>query len=192
MRRARGRLVAGATGATVAVLVTVAAVVLGTPSTPPGPGPTQDRSVRLVAYLAPGDPTESEEPADDPADEASLQRFASCMRREGFSLADPRLTDGGWTIPMSGPPPDTPAWREAAIVVCRPPNVHLTGDLVLGGRTASEVEAFGACLRRQGYDLPEPSRDGDEHVFDLRGATFDSDSDGFRRAAMVTCAPGLP
>ncbi len=90
---------------------------------------------------------------------------------------------------MTQPPENTPGWREAAFVTCRPANVHLTGNLVLGGRTDAEFDAFTACMRRHGYDLAEPSHAGDEHIFDLRGTGFDTDSDAFHRAVFVACGP---
>jgi hypothetical protein len=54
IRRARGQLMAGATGATVAVVVSFAAVALRAPSTT-GQHETEGRSVRLVAYVAADD-----------------------------------------------------------------------------------------------------------------------------------------
>jgi hypothetical protein len=192
VRRARARLLAGATGAAVAILMAVAVSAVGGAGPPSPPSDAAPDAVRMVAYVTADDPTDVNGPAQGSGEAASLRQFASCMRGRGFVVHDPILTDEGWTIPVPARPPDTPAWREAAFVRCRPPHVHLTGDLVLGGRTDAEIDAFGECMRRQGYDLPQPSRDGNEHVFDLRETGFDTDADAFHRAAMVTCAPGLP
>jgi hypothetical protein len=150
-----------------------------------------DPPVRLVTYVSADDPPGREGPAGGPEDAASLRRFADCMRGAGFVVPDRVLSERGWTIPVEAEPEVTPAWREAAFVRCRPRNVHLSGNLVVGGRTEGEVDTFWECMRTEGYGLPPPERSGSEWVFDLRGSGFEVNTDPFVRAALVTCAPDL-
>jgi hypothetical protein len=190
VRRARRRvateLVWGASVVTAAVLLS--ALGFGAIGRPQG-GDGRAATVSLVAYVSADEPPEGQERAAGGENPASLRRFAECMREAGFGVPDPVRTERVWTIPMIQPPDDTPGWREAAFVTCRPANVHLTGNLVLGGRTEPEIDAFTACMWRRGYDLAVPSRAGDEYSFDLRGTGFDTDSDAFHRAVFVACGP---
>lgn len=157
---------------------------------PPAGFEAQADTVRLVTYVNADDPSSGHEEAHGENGPQGLHHFARCMQGEGFSVPDPVITEQGWTIPVTQRPGDTPHWREAAFVTCRPHDVHLTGDLILGGKTVAEIERFAACMARAGYDLGPLERVGDEHRFDLRGTGFDTDSDAFHRAAFVTCGPG--
>lgn len=190
VRRARMRVATGLVGA--ASIVTAAVLLstlgLGMVGRPEG-GDRPAATVSLVAYVNADEPYEDDGEAASDEDPASLRRFAECMQGAGFSVPDPVRTDQGWTIPVTQRPDDTPDWREAAFVTCRPANVHLTGNLILGGRTEAEIEGFTACMRRQGYELAAPSRGGDEYEFDLRGTGFDTDSDAFHRVVFVVCNP---
>lgn len=191
VRRARRRVATGLIGG--ASIVTAAVLLwtlgLGAVGRPEGDN-ARAATVSLVAYVNADEPSENQREAEGDQDPASLLRFAECMQGAGFTVPAPVRTDQGWTIPVTQRPDDTPEWREAAFVSCRPANVHLTGDLVLGGRTEAEVEAFTACMRRQGYELAAPSRAGDEYTFDLRETGFDTDSDAFHRVVFVGCHPG--
>lgn len=191
VRRARRRVVRGFIGwaSLLAAAVFVWNLSLGTVGRPEG-GDRRAPAVSLVAYVNADEPSEHHGGARGDQDPASLRRFAECMQGAGFSVPDPIRTDQGWTIPVTQRADDTPEWREAAFVTCRPANVHLTGDLVLGGRTEAEIEVFTSCMRRQGYELAAHSRAGDEHRFDLRGTGFDTDSDAFHRAVFAACGPG--
>jgi hypothetical protein len=189
VRRAGRRLAAGVLGGALIATAAALAWTLG-----PGivgrsqEGQSRAAPVRLVAYVNADEPSEAHEGTGN-HHPTSLRQFADCMQGAGFSVPDPVHTAEGWTIPVTQRPDDTPDWREAAFVTCRPANVHLTGDLVLGGRTEAEIEAFTACMRRRGYELAAHSRVGDAHRFDLRGTGFDTDSDAFHRAVFVACAP---
>jgi hypothetical protein len=68
---------------------------------------------------------------------------------------------------------------------------RILGDLVLGGRTGSEVDAFTNCMRREGFPMPDPVWNGDEAVFKLEGTGIDVASNAGREAVFVTCAPGV-
>jgi hypothetical protein len=186
IRRVRQRV---ATGLVWGASVVTAAVLLS--SVGSGGRPQEDDgradAVSLVAYLSMDEPPERQDGAAGDQNPEGLRRFVECMQGAGFNVPDPARTERGWTIPMVQPPDDSPGWREAAFVTCRPVNVHLTGSLVLGGRTEGEIDAFIACMRRHGYNLAAPSRAGDEHNFDLRGTGFDTDSDSFHRAVFVAC-----
>jgi hypothetical protein len=186
VRRARRRV---ATGLVWGASVVTAAVLLSSLGSGGRPQENDGRadSVSLVAYVSMDEPPEGQEGAAGDQNPEGLRRFAQCMQEAGFSVPDPARTERGWTIPVVQPPDDTPRWREAAFVTCRPANVHLTGNLVLGGRSEAEIEVFTACMRRHGYELAAPSRAGDEYSFDLRGTGFDTDSDAFHRAVFVAC-----
>lgn len=151
---------------------------------------SQVDTVRLVTYINADDPSDGHHGASAKDDPQSLHQLRPVHADGGIQRSRPVRTEQGWTIPVTHRPDDTPDWREAAFVTCRPHDVHLTGDLILGGRTTAEIETFAACMRSAGYDLRAPVRDDDEHRFDLRGTGFDTDPDAFHRAAFVTCAPG--
>ena len=189
VRRARRRLATGLIGGASIVTAAVILWTLGLEAVGRPGGDARTATVSLVAYVNADEPSENPGEAGGDQDPASLRRFAECMQGAGFTVPDPVRTDQGWTIPVTQRSDDTHEWREAAFVSCRPANVHLTGNLVLGGRTDAEVEAFTACMRRQGYELAAPSRAGDEYTFDLRGTGFDTDSDAFHRAVFVGCHP---
>jgi hypothetical protein len=197
--KVRRRLVQRVVGlvAAVTVVATAAVLVHGGDATRPvlarGSGGSVTTAVRLVGYDEPYDQGDPHPQASDDEGPAGLRRFAACMRDEGFDVPDPVPTDEGWSILVApgGEIPSGPAWREAAFVTCRPADFSLSGDLVLGWRTSAEVERFAACLRREGFDLPAPTRaPNDEHVFDLRDLVIDTASDEWSRAVFVTCAPG--
>jgi hypothetical protein len=52
-----------------------------------------------------------------------------------------------------------------------------------------------SCMTRQGFDLPEPTKDGsgryasDEWQFDLTRTSVDTSTRAWNRAMFVTCAP---
>lgn len=197
--RVRRRLAQRVVGLIAAVTAVATAVVLvnGGEATSPILAGRNGRpimtAVRLVAYDEPSDRADPHPQADDTAGPGGLRRFAACMRDEGFDVPDPVHTDEGWSILVAPGEeiPSGPEWREAAFVTCRPADFSLSGDLVLGGRTSAEIDRFAACLRREGFDLPAPTRArGGEHVFDLRGTAIDTASDEWSRAVFVTCAPG--
>jgi hypothetical protein len=200
VRRARRKLlrIGGASALAIVVLASASALTVRGVDRRPSPRPEQpgaEMSVRLVADVSADPHRHDEGTADDAAEATALRRFAECMRGQGFDVPDPVLGDEGWTIPvtLSSMPEDTPAWREAALVVCRPRKVDLSGDLVIGTEMVTEAElaTFTGCVRGEGFDLPDPSRSGDEYVFDLRGVGFDPNTDAFQRATLVTCAPNV-
>jgi hypothetical protein len=189
-RRARGRAVRtlSAVVAVAVVAATASLLSLGrTPSTarhsPPGHAPV----VKLVSYI--DDSTD--------ADGSALQQVAQCMRDQGFDVPDPVRTGDGWQIEVPADSIDrsSPAWQEAAFVTCnlskfvsRP----LTGDLILGNRTPDQIAGFLACMKGQGFDLPEPTQRADgQYVYDLQTTPIDTSNDAWNRAMLVTCAfPG--
>jgi hypothetical protein len=189
-RRARRRVTRWLAGGTTVVMAAAVALALAVQSVRPPAGGTGGDStgatVDLVAYVSSDDPP-SKEQANDEGGGAGLRDFVDCMRQQGFDLPDPQRTDEGWTIPVTQRPEDTPAWREAVFVACRPGNLRLRGEMVIGGVTEATVNSFIACMGSEGYTLPEPSRSGDEYLFDLQGTGFDTEADAWHQAVFVTC-----
>ncbi|HEX9312136.1 MAG TPA: hypothetical protein VGA30_04835 [Actinomycetota bacterium] len=129
---------------------------------------------------------------DTPVTKEQLRGYVACMWAQGFDLPDPTYAKGRWTIQVAPADInlDSKRWREAALVTCRPPGTPpISGDLVLGRRSRSEVQAFTTCMRRHGFPLPDPVWNGDSAVFDLKGTAIDVDSTAGREAVFVTCAP---
>ncbi len=93
--------------------------------------------------------------------EAQLLEFAECIRSEGFDIADPTVdADGNVILPRGdaqgqGPPAGFAEARDACAE-------HLDG-VTLGFRSGDQTERqdqlleFSACMRDNGYDLPDPN-----------------------------------
>jgi hypothetical protein len=115
-------------------------------------------------------------------DQEGYQRAGARPVRPGTgraSAVDPDLVDVGST-----------EWREAAFVTCRLP-VPASGNFILG-LSQERVERFVACVRDQGFDLPEPTHNDDgEFVFDLTETNIDMSDPAWNRAAFVTCSPDI-
>jgi hypothetical protein len=189
LRRARRRAFRGTTLA-VGAAVVIASIsflsIRGDQTTTAPSAPV----IKLVDYA----PPDSEDSPDDPAFQAAFQQHVDCMRQQGFDVPDPVKTGHGWQItfaPGTDPLQD-PRWREAALVTCsidkfthRP----LTGDLVMGF-PKDKIDAFIACMRTQGYDLPEPSIGGDgQYRWPLKDLRIDTASDDWNRAVFIACSP---
>lgn len=191
-RRARRRVVLSRIGAglTTAVLLLGGGVLVTQAgrSTPTPPITKVPVAIDLVDYY------------DDDDDESGssrseLDRHVSCMREQGFDLPDPTRTDDGWSILVADPDSlgfNTPEWREAAFVDCRPSPPPGPGDLIFGFDILSQsgTDAFRSCMADEGFGLP-PARAGDnEWRFDLSDSTIDLGDEGWSRAVFVTCWPG--
>jgi hypothetical protein len=168
----------------------------------PSPAPTSAR-LRVVDYTL-----RDRAAADDPPHPTTgpritlsgVLRHARCMRSQGFDVPAPtRQPGGGWAVILS---PDkarrltfgSRQFREAWFVTCGPLGGPLTGDLVVGG-PRPKIDRFMSCMRRQGFDLPAPTKDAsghyaaDEWQFDLAGTSIDTSTGKWNRAMFVTCAP---
>jgi hypothetical protein len=79
-------------------------------------------------------------------------------------------------------------------VNCGPLGGPLSGDLVVGG-PRPKLDRFISCMRRQGYELPAPTKDAsgrydiDGWQFDLTRTSIDTSTRAWNRAMFVTCAP---
>lgn len=130
-----------------------------------------------------------------PSPEEAISAFASCMAAEGVDVPAIRLDATG--SPMLGDligalDPEDPAVR-AALTACAEP-LAATGvldvatDPELRRAVLERLEAYSACMRREGIDgFPDPVPG-----FDGSGAPYPpeqvpADSNGFDEAA-ATCA----
>jgi hypothetical protein len=69
--------------------------------------------------------------------------------------------------------------------------VPASGNFILG-LSQERVERFVACVKDQGFDLPEPTYNDDgEFVFDLTETNIDMSDPAWNRAAFVTCSPDI-
>lgn len=144
--------------------------------------------VKLVSYLVPdaGGGDRGVIVGDE------LSDHVACMRAAGFDLPDPVQTADGWSILVDPSQVDigSAEWREAAFVTCRLP-VPASGNFILG-LSKDRVDRFVACVREQGFELPEPTlNDRGEYVFDLTGTDIDMGGPEWNRAAFVTCSPDV-
>jgi hypothetical protein len=158
------------------------------PKAPSVASGSSQTSVKLVSYLIPD--TSVGGPGSN-ADE-ELNEHIACMRAQGFDIQDPERTANGWTISVDPSVVDvgSDAWREAAFVTCRLP-LPGSGNFILG-LSKERVDRFVACVNGQGFDLPEPTMNGDgEYVFDLTGTDIDMNAPEWNRAAFVTCSPDV-
>src|SRR6266508_526099 len=187
-RRITGKLALAAGGlASIALVATLLIGTIGAPGTAPRRGvdtgsSSRGSSVKLVSYLFP-DATTSDGQADSGLP-AELSDHLDCMRAQGFDLPDPVRTSDGWTISADPSVVDigSPEWREAAFVTCHLP-LPASGNFILG-LSKERVDRFVACVSDQGFDLPEPTLNGDgEFVFDLTGTAIDMSSREWNHAA---------
>jgi hypothetical protein len=122
------------------------------------------------------------------------------MRSQGFDLPAPtKQPGGGWAVIVHDPKARgldlrSRKFREAMFVICGPLGGPLSGDLVIGG-PRPKVDRFMSCMSRQGFDLPEPTKDtsGSYHIdawqFDLTRTSIDTSMPSWNRAMFVSCAP---
>jgi hypothetical protein len=156
-----------------------------------GTEPYRFTAVNVVAAPSPVNadaPVNSEDSSPDPGEELSEEELRSnieCIRSNGFDLPDPTVTEDGWWVVLDEPLPDTDEWRQAVFVDCRLMDVG--SDLVLGGRSASEIDELIACTREHGVDLPTPTQDGDHFVFPLD--PDEPKADDWYVTIFVTCRP---
>ena len=185
---ALGATLCGSVGLIVALIVGS----IGGSNAPAGPSVasgSSQTSVKLVSYLIPD--TWVGEPGSNA--DRELNDHIACMRAQGFDIPDPVRIADGWTIAVDPSVVDvgSDAWREAVFVTCRLP-LPASGNFILG-LSKERVDRFVGYLSGQGFDLPEPTMNGDgEYVFDLTGTGIDMNAPGWNRAAFVTCSPDGP
>jgi hypothetical protein len=189
VRKARRRAFRVITGI-VAAVVALTAVSLFSLRSDQSTTTSRAPVLKLVDYA----PADSEDSPNDPSFESAFQQHVQCMRDEGFDVPDPVKTEHGWAIIMSpgSDPLSDPTWREAALVTCSIEKFEqrpLTGDLVMGFSEA-KINEFVACMRTQGYDLPEPTvgEDG-QYRWSLQGLGIDTRTDEWNRAVFLACSP---
>lgn len=107
------------------------------------------------------------------------------MRSQGFDVPDPtKQPGGGWSLIVPDPKARgldfrSRKFREAEFVTCGPLGGPLSGDMVIGG-PRPKIDRFISCMSRQGYDLPEPTKDTcgsydiDEWQFNLTRTSIDT------------------
>jgi hypothetical protein len=133
--------------------------------------------------------------AGEPITREMVVQNVRCLRDRGFKLPDPVKTPEGWQVIVESsepPPSESPdlnvrkRWAQAVFVDCR--LMEATGDLVLGGRTRSQIESLLACARGRGFALPQPveNRPG-EFVFDLDAASPAWGTDDWYKTVFVDC-----
>ena len=122
---------------------------------------------------------------------SEVDDHVQCMRRHGFSLPDPEREGDGWKIDVDPESLDfdSPTWREAAFVDCRPMPPPGPGDLILGVPIPRpDIDSFSSCMRVEGFELPEPTpAPNDGWIFELSDSGIDFGSDEWNRAVFVTC-----
>ena len=190
-RRARRRLaLAGTTAVLTSIGLFAAGGLLVTSSGRVQPSPPPDKipvAIDLVDYY---EATTNEEVSLEDVD-----RHVACMRSAGFDLPDPIRTETGWSVIADDPESlgfNTPAWREAAFVTCRPaPPAGPPGDLVFGTSVMSEagVEKFRSCMAAEGFELPTPRLSDGVWRFETSDGGIDFGDDAWNRAVFVTCLP---
>jgi hypothetical protein len=126
-----------------------------------------------------------------------VDRHVACMRKAGFDLPDPTRTETGWSVVVEDPEAlgfDTPAWREAAFVTCRPTPPPGAGDLVFGTSVMSEagVEEFRSCMAAEGFELPAPRLSDGMWRFETSDGGIDFGDDAWNRAVFVICLSPEP
>jgi hypothetical protein len=129
-----------------------------------------------------------------------LRRHASCMRSQGFDVPKPaKQPGGGWAVILHPARArelsfGSRAFRTAWFVTCGPLGGPLSGDLIVGGPRL-KIDRFMSCMSREGFSLPEPTKDTSGHYdseewqFDLTRTSIDTSTPAWNRAMFVTCAP---
>jgi hypothetical protein len=211
-RKARNALLASAATLVVAGLVALSVLPLGVDQAVdraggaagsaggPPPAPTSgglqlvDYVVRTPARDHPHSATGPKITVDDVRD------HGACMRSHGFDVPEPTTQPGGgWAVTVDHPKAHgltfgSRRFRQAWFVTCGPLGGPLSGDLVIGG-PRGKIDRFMGCMRRQGFHLPEPTKDSsgsndiDEWQFDLTDTTIDTSTRAWNRAMFVVCAP---
>jgi hypothetical protein len=167
-------------------------VIQASRQTPLGRSSSAPAAIDLLDYYEEAPHQDRRLGGVDDAQHAELKRHAACMRHHGFDLPDPTREGDGWSILVDDPKAigfDTPEWREAAFVDCRPMSPRGRGDLIVGLGLMSRAgsDEFRACMAEQGFSLP-PARSTDEHWrFDLTNENIDLESREWNRAIFVTC-----
>lgn len=131
------------------------------------------------------------EATGEPDTETQLLAFAQCIRDEGFNIDDPTVDSSG-NVQVPRPvnttgEPGPPAGFTEAFDVCAEYLDGLTLGFQQGDATEREDQflAFAACLRDNGYDVPDP----DFSVGGGRGFLQDIDqNDPAFQAASAACS----
>jgi hypothetical protein len=194
LRQARSKLLLSVAAASVSVagVLLAGALLLQGPGHKPATQLTKlPLAMDLVDYYDDGHHSDGES-REEVHSREDADRHVACMRRHGFDLPDPTLTDRGWSVLVDDPrafDTDSRAWREAAFVDCRPSPPPGPGNLIIGTELAAgkDISGFRECMRSQGFDLPIPERRGNEWVFDTSKSGLDFGSDRLHRALFVTC-----
>jgi hypothetical protein len=122
--------------------------------------------------------------------EESVLAFTACLREEGLNVDDPGVDEEGNLVP---PTPHAVAAKSldmaavhSAFDVCK----GFLDDVTFGLSTEDlseredELLAFAVCMRRNGYDMPDPDFSGDGHTgAGPFGGAIDTDDPAFQTAA---------
>jgi hypothetical protein len=141
--------------------------------------------------------------------EEAARAFAQCMREHGIDLPDPQVSNNGkggvgFTIQApvggadSGPPGSSDEFK-AANKACQK---HLKG-VVNGGKRPSAADQekfkqaaldFAKCMRKHGFDFPDPQFSGDGMVQQLGPSDQIDPNDPKFKSASEACQKqaGLP
>jgi len=137
-----------------------------------------------VASLSATETTIAQDAPDDSSadDEETLLEFATCMRERGAEdFEDPTINAEGvpeFNLRGTGSEPDRET-MEAAFAACR----ELLEGLAFGGRGIDITEVtdtlveFAACMRENGYDMPDPDLSNFGSPSEGGGGPFGGDLD---------------
>ena len=157
-----------------------------------------DEGGDAVASLEDVATTTSAAPADDEldGDEAAVLEFAACMRDGGIDFPDPVVDSNGNVgfdlFALRDLADVDQAEIEAAFEPCAPllQGVNFGFDRVFETEFQDELVAFSACMRDNGFDMPDPdfsALTGTGQLypeFDLEDPDFES--------AFEACEESLP
>ena len=124
----------------------------------------------------------------------NMQKFASCMRKNGVPNFPDPSSNGSITIgSSSGINPDSPAFRKAQ-EACRKytPNGGQPPSPAQQAQMQAQALKFSACMRAHGVTkFPDPQFSGGRASLRIGGSGIDPSSPIFR-AAQQACAKDLP
>ncbi|MDX2342755.1 MAG: hypothetical protein QNL12_02960 [Acidimicrobiia bacterium] len=150
-------------------------------------------SIKDVATTTTAAPGEADELGND---EAAVLEFAACMRDGGIDFPDPVVDSDGNVgfdlLALRDLAEVDQAEIEAAFEPCAPflAGVNFGFDRVFETEFQDELVAFSACMRDNGFDLPDPdfsALTGDGQLY----PEFDLDDPDFE-VALEACEESLP
>jgi hypothetical protein len=125
-------------------------------------GNSLNSSGEVASLTEDGSGADTEASSDDVDTEAQLLAFAECIRDQGFEIDDPSIdADGNVVLPRPTSSSDAPGPPEGFLEARDTCAAHLEG-VTLGFQGGDQTELqdelleFAACMRDNGFDLPDP------------------------------------